>query len=56
MLALANGFPDSFLIFGSNFLKLAYVLGENGKAANSRSYSANFSLGFSPKLGFALAP
>lgn len=56
MQALANEFGNSFLVFGSNSFKLTYVLGENGKAANSQSYSVNFSLGFSPKLGFALAP
>lgn len=56
MLVLANEFGNSFLIFGSNSPKLSYVLGGNGKAANSQSYSVNFSLGFKPKLGFALAP
>ena len=35
---------------------LAYISGENGTAANSYGYLSKASLGFSPKLGCALAP
>src|SRR5712692_7298736 len=35
---------------------LAYISGEDGTAANSYGYLSRASLGFSPKLGCALAP
>jgi hypothetical protein len=45
------------LVFGSNsFTILTYISGENGIVANSYGYLSKASLGFSPKLGCALAP
>ncbi len=45
------------LPFGSNpSAILTYISGENGIVANSYGYLSSLSLGFSPKLGFALAP
>jgi hypothetical protein len=45
------------LRFGSNcFAILAYISGWNGTVANSYGYLSKAFLGFSPKLGCALAP
>jgi len=42
---------------GSNsFTDPTYISGENGMVGNSYSYVSKTSLGFSPKLGCALAP
>ncbi|HEX9612977.1 MAG TPA: hypothetical protein VGA05_05135 [Candidatus Bathyarchaeia archaeon] len=45
------------LVFGSNlFTILMSISGENGIVANSYGYLSKAFLGFSPKLGCALAP
>jgi hypothetical protein len=45
------------LVSGSNLVTIVtYTSGENGIAGNSYGYLSKASLGFSPKLGCALAP